>query len=80
MDQRPGRNTTRAAAVILLTLGCLYVLQPLLAAILFAAAAVISSWPLCLRLKAAFEKSDREAGLNHFAAAGYIRGKCAENA
>ena len=51
MDQRPGRNTTRAAAVILLTLGCLYVLRPFLAAILFAAAVVISSWPLYQRLK-----------------------------
>jgi len=51
MDQRPGRNTTRAAAVILLTLGCLYVLRPFLAAILFAAAVVISSWPLYLRLR-----------------------------
>jgi predicted PurR-regulated permease PerM len=51
MDQRPGRNTTRAAAVILLTLGCLYVLRPFLAAILVAAAVVISSWPLYLRLR-----------------------------
>jgi predicted PurR-regulated permease PerM len=51
MDQRPGKNTTRAAAVILLTLGCLYVLRPFLAAILFAAAVVISSWPLYLRLR-----------------------------
>jgi predicted PurR-regulated permease PerM len=51
MDQRPGKNTTRAAAVILLTLGCLYVLRPFLTAILFAAAVVISSWPLYLRLR-----------------------------
>jgi predicted PurR-regulated permease PerM len=51
MDNRPGKNTARAAAVILLTLGCLYVLQPFLAAILFAAAVVISSWPLYLRLR-----------------------------
>ena len=43
MDRRPGRNYTRAGAVVLLTLGCLYVLQPFLAAILFAAAVVISS-------------------------------------
>ena len=50
MDRRPGRNFTRAGAVILLTVGCLYVLQPFLAAILFAAAVVISSWPLYLRL------------------------------
>jgi predicted PurR-regulated permease PerM len=51
MDRRPAKNTTRAAAVILLTLGCLYVLRPFLAAILFAAAVVISSWPLYLRLR-----------------------------
>lgn len=51
MDRRPGKNTTRAAAVILLTVGCLYVLQPFLAAILCAAAVVISSWPLYLRLR-----------------------------
>jgi predicted PurR-regulated permease PerM len=51
MDRRPGKNTARAAAVILLTLGCLYVLRPFLAAILFAAAVVISSWPLYLRLR-----------------------------
>jgi len=50
-DQQRGKNTTRVAAVILLTLGCLYVLKPFLAAILFAAAVVISSWPLYLRLR-----------------------------
>src|SRR4051812_3041151 len=50
MDQRPGRNYTRAAAVILLAVGCLYVLRPFLAAILFAAAVVISSCPLYHRL------------------------------
>lgn len=50
MDPRPGRNYARAAAVILLAIGCLYVLRPFLAAILFAAAVVISSWPLYLRL------------------------------
>ena len=50
MDRRPGRNATRAGAVILLTLGCLYVLRPFLAAILFAAAVVISSWPLYQKL------------------------------
>ena len=54
MDPRPqpaqGRNYARAAAILLLTLGCLYVLRPFLAAILFAAAVVISSWPLYLRL------------------------------
>jgi predicted PurR-regulated permease PerM len=50
MDQRPGRNYTRIAIVVLLTLGCLYVLRPFLPAILFAAAVAISSWPLYLRL------------------------------
>lgn len=49
-QQRPGRNYTRIAMVILLTLGCLYVLRPFLPAILFAAAVAISSWPLYLRL------------------------------
>src|SRR3954447_10486488 len=51
MDQRPGRKPTRAAAVILFTPGCLSVLRPFLPAILFAAAVVISSWPLYLRLR-----------------------------
>jgi predicted PurR-regulated permease PerM len=51
MEQKPGKNYTRAAAVILLTLGCLYVLKPFLAAILFAAAVVISSWPLYQKLQ-----------------------------
>jgi predicted PurR-regulated permease PerM len=41
---------TRVAAVILLIIGCLIVLRPFLAAILFAAAISISSWPLYLRL------------------------------
>nr|WP_314540581.1 AI-2E family transporter [uncultured Massilia sp.] len=50
MERRPGKNYTRYAAVILLGLGCLYVLRPFLAAILFAAAVVISSWPLYQRL------------------------------
>jgi predicted PurR-regulated permease PerM len=52
MDQRPGRNFTRAGAILLLIVGCLYVLRPFLAAILFAAAVVISSWPLYLKLRA----------------------------
>ncbi|MFC5476978.1 AI-2E family transporter [Massilia suwonensis] len=50
MEPRSGRNYTRIATVVLLTLGCLYVLKPFLPAILFAAAVVISSWPLYLRL------------------------------
>ena len=41
---------TRLAAIILLVIGCLTVLRPFLAAILFAAAITISSWPLYLRL------------------------------
>lgn len=50
MEARPGRNYTRIAIVVLLTLGCLYVLRPFLPAILFAAAVAISTWPLYLRL------------------------------
>jgi predicted PurR-regulated permease PerM len=50
MEPRSGRNYTRIATVVLLALGCLYVLKPFLPAILFAAAVVISSWPLYLRL------------------------------
>jgi predicted PurR-regulated permease PerM len=45
-----GRNYARIATVTLLSLGCLYVLSPFLAGILFAAAVVISSWPIYLRL------------------------------
>lgn len=41
---------TRLAAVIFLVIGCLAVLHPFLAAILFAAAITISSWPLFLML------------------------------
>lgn len=52
METRNGRNYTRIATVVLLALGCLYVLKPFLAAILFAAAVVISSWPLYLMLLA----------------------------
>ncbi|MYN07245.1 AI-2E family transporter [Pseudoduganella aquatica] len=37
---------TRLAAIIFLVIGCLAVLRPFLAAILFAAAIAISSWPL----------------------------------
>jgi len=45
---------TRLAAVILLVIGCLIVLRPFVAAILFACAITISSWPLYLRLLAKF--------------------------
>jgi predicted PurR-regulated permease PerM len=41
---------TRLAAVVFLVIGCLAVLHPFLAAILFAAAITISSWPLFLLL------------------------------
>ena len=43
---------TRLAAIILLVIGCLTVLRPFLAAILFATAITISSWPLYERLLA----------------------------
>ncbi|MBC7859610.1 MAG: AI-2E family transporter [Burkholderiaceae bacterium] len=42
----------RLAAVVLLLIGCFYVLRPFLAAILFAACVTISSWPLYLLLLA----------------------------
>lgn len=50
MEQGTGRNYPRIVIVVLLTLGCLYVLRPFLAAIVFAACVVISSWPLYLRM------------------------------
>ena len=43
---------TRLAAIVLLVIGCLAVLRPFLAAILFAACITISSWPLYLQLLA----------------------------
>ena len=49
---RPARNTAQLALIALLVLGCLLVLQPFLAAILFACAVAISSWPLYLALLA----------------------------
>jgi len=52
METRSGKNLASIAAITLLAIGCLYVLRPFLAAILFAAAVVISSWPLYLRLLA----------------------------
>lgn len=63
MEQRTGRNYTRIATVVLLTLGCLYVLKPFLPAILFAAAVVISSWPLYLRLLTAMQGRRTPAAL-----------------
>lgn len=43
---------SRLAAIAFLTIGCLVVLKPFLAGILFACAITISSWPLFLRLLA----------------------------
>lgn len=43
---------TRLVAIVLLVIGCLVVLRPFLAAILFATAITISSWPLFQRLLA----------------------------
>ncbi|RJG15793.1 AI-2E family transporter [Massilia cavernae] len=50
MYPRPGTSYAKLAAISLLTIGCLYVLRPFLAAILFAGAVVISSWPLYMHL------------------------------
>jgi predicted PurR-regulated permease PerM len=47
---------TRLAAIILLVIGCLTVLRPFLAAILFATAITISSWPLYERLLARYRQ------------------------
>ena len=50
MDTRPAapapRNYAQLTAIALLGIGCLYVLRPFAAAILFAAAIAISTWPL----------------------------------
>src|SRR5450830_850983 len=54
---------TRLAAVILLVIGCLIVLRPFLAAVLFAAAITISSWPLYLRLLARLKQRRTIAAL-----------------
>ncbi|MYM21686.1 AI-2E family transporter [Duganella sp. FT135W] len=54
---------TRLAAVILLVIGCLIVLRPFLAAILFAAAITISSWPLYQRLLARLKQRRTIAAL-----------------
>jgi predicted PurR-regulated permease PerM len=52
MEPRSGKNLASIGAIALLVIGCLYVLRPFLAAILFAAAVVISSWPMYLFLLA----------------------------
>jgi predicted PurR-regulated permease PerM len=46
MERRIGKNLASIGAIAFLVIGCLYVLRPFLAAILFAAAVVISSWPM----------------------------------
>jgi predicted PurR-regulated permease PerM len=51
MDKRY-ESFARMAAILLLLGGCLFVLRPFLAAILFAAVVSISSWPLYLALLA----------------------------
>ena len=50
MERRIGRNLASIGAVAFLVIGCLYVLRPFLAGILFASAVVISSWPMYLFL------------------------------
>jgi predicted PurR-regulated permease PerM len=52
METSFGKKYAQLATVLLLALGCVYVLRPFLAAVLFAAAVVISSWPLYQRLLA----------------------------
>lgn len=51
MEQR-FQPYSRLAAIVFLVIGCLYVLRPFLAGILFAASIAISSWPLYQRLLA----------------------------
>jgi predicted PurR-regulated permease PerM len=46
MEPRFGKQHAQLATVLLLALGCVIVLRPFLAAILFSAVVVISSWPL----------------------------------
>ena len=46
MSASSGKNYGALGAIAFLVIGCLYVLRPFLAAILFAAAVVISSWPM----------------------------------
>lgn len=52
METSFGKKYAQLATVLLLALGCVYVLRPFLAAVLFSAAVVISSWPLYQRLLA----------------------------
>lgn len=46
MEPSSGKNYAYLGAIAFLIIGCLVVLRPFLAAILFAAAVVISSWPM----------------------------------
>ncbi|MES3022314.1 MAG: AI-2E family transporter [Pseudomonadota bacterium] len=50
--ERKERNYAQITVTFLLVAGCVFVLQPFLAAILFAAAVAISSWPLYQKLLA----------------------------
>ena len=61
MEQRT-RNYARITLLLLLLIGCLVVLRPFLAAVLFAGAVTISSWPLYQQLH------DRLRGQNTIAA------------
>jgi predicted PurR-regulated permease PerM len=63
MEPPNGKQFTRISTVVLLVLGCLYVLKPFLAAILFAGAVVISSWPLYQRLLARMQQRRTLAAL-----------------
>jgi predicted PurR-regulated permease PerM len=63
MDKRY-ESFARLGAVLLLTIGCLYVLRPFLAAILFAAVVTISSWPLYQRLLARLKGRNNLAALS----------------
>jgi predicted PurR-regulated permease PerM len=62
MDKRY-ESFARLGAVLLLIIGCLFVLRPFLAAILFAAVVTISSWPLYQRLLARFKGRNNLAAL-----------------
>jgi predicted PurR-regulated permease PerM len=50
MEAKSSRNLASIGAIALLVIGCLYVLRPFLPGMLFAAAVVISSWPMYLML------------------------------
>lgn len=50
MEEKSGRNLASIGAIAFLVIGCLYVLRPFLTGMLFAAAVVISSWPMYLFL------------------------------